>query len=165
MHLHTAFVFCISRKTDDELEAIMATQPWAPALTYGFRNTTPPYALEPEGWGWGTPESIYSENGFGFSHDKWLDKEFNEPSPNYRQLPETIDDPRWQKRWDAQTAWWQATIKLVLSEISPETHCYRIWYGQIEDEFEPGQAEQSWKDAILERYNYDTKIIAEFEAT
>jgi hypothetical protein len=167
MLLHTALVICREAKTDDQLKEIMSSQPWAPQMIHGFRNVTRPWDDLNE-WrqqcSYSLPDSIYVEGGLGMSGDKtWLDCWFDEPTPIFLSRPseDPINDPKWK----ALKVWWRATVELVLVWITTDCHCYRIYYGQIEDEYEPGEPEQAWEKLILANYNYDPEVVAEFAAT
>lgn len=166
MLLHTALIICREAKTDDQLKEIMSSQPWAPHMIHGFRNATRPWD-DADQWrqqcSYSVPDSVYGEGGLGMSsHDKtWLDSWFDEPTPIF--LTKLPDDPINHPRWRVQEAWWRATVELVLVSLSNDCHCYRIYYGQIEDEHEPGEPEQAWKNLILANYDYDPEVVAEFE--
>jgi hypothetical protein len=40
MFIRNALIFCKDQKTDDQLKAILATHPWAPALLHGFYKSS-----------------------------------------------------------------------------------------------------------------------------
>jgi hypothetical protein len=62
-----------------------------------------------------------------------------------------------------QKALWKATVNLLLNDI-PQDYCsHVVQYGEIEDEFD--NAEEAWKKTLLAHYDYDPKVIAEFEST
>jgi hypothetical protein len=177
MFLHTALIICREAQTEDQLKEIMATQPWAGACIHGFRNVTSHWE-DLDQWrqrcSYGSeclPDSIYIDGGFGPTHCTWLDCWFHDPDPLWLpKLPYSpVSDSQWETRWKARSAaedaWWQATVALVLVELSNDCHCYSIYYGQIEDEYEPGAPERAWKELILANCNYDPKVVAEFEAT
>jgi hypothetical protein len=154
MLLHTALIFCLEANTDDQLKQIMATQPWAPSMIHGFRNDARAgLRLGEWRWRYSQPDSIYAEGGFGFVGAEWLDCEFHEPVPRLMLSPardDLIDDPNWKLRKTAEDAWWRAIVELVLTQIRDDCHCYRIYYGQIEDEFDPGEPERAWKELICD---------------
>jgi hypothetical protein len=161
MYLKTAFIFCKEPKTDVELKAIMATHPWAPTMTYGFyklRSST--WADERNTWSCASSaDSIYVDTGYGFGSEKWIAESFDEP---FLMFTERED---WGERCRLQRAWWKAVTELLLNNLPESYHSHTIRYGELEDEFEPGAAEKAWKEMLLADYNYDPKIVAEFEPT
>jgi hypothetical protein len=162
MFLKTALILCEGPKTDAELKAIMATHPWAPALIHGFRSVHR-VAWEDEYYvsRHSPPGSIYLDVGYSFVGEKWLVKNFHEPFHHLMDLEWNA----FKERHELKEDWWKATAALLLSGIPVNYHSHVVYYGEIEDEFEPGQAEEAWKQAILENYDYDPKVIAEFEST
>jgi len=159
MLLQTALIICREAKTDDQLKEIMSGHPFP---VHGFRNVTRPWD-SPDQWRQqgSLPDSIYVEGGPGMRHENWLDRSLDAPTPFFLRTPP--DDPINHPKWKAEEAWWRATVELVLVEIDNDCHCYRIYYGEIEDEFEPGEPERAWKELIIANYDYDSKVVAEFE--
>ena len=165
MFLNTALIFCREPKTDDQLKAIMHKHPWAGNI-YGFYNFTIP-GLAVGGWKFvygdtsTPPDSVFIEEGVGVGR-QWLDQEFDQPFAAPR-LPDNLEDPCWQKYMIAKEDWWIATIRLGTRWMPDDYHCYRVLYGQLEDEFHLDEAAKDWKDLILDWFDYEPKVVAMFE--
>jgi hypothetical protein len=155
MFLKTAFIFSKEPKTDAALSAVMATHPWAPAMIHGLR-TIRSNTKENEVWDRPPPDSVYVDDGYGVSREKWLVENFHTPDCFLR-----LGFDEQCRR--LEVCWWKATIDLLLHSIPPDYHVHVVFYGELEDEFEPGAADKAWKRAILEAYDYDPEIVAEFE--
>jgi len=160
MFLKTALILCEEPKTDAELKTIMATHPWAPALIHGFRR------VRCVTWGddhyrislYSPPDSIYLDIGCGITGEKWIAESFHKPFC-------CLKDFSIEEHLELEENWWRASAALLLRGIPENYQSHVVYYGEIEDEFEPGVAEEAWKQAILENYDYDPKVIAEFEST
>jgi hypothetical protein len=162
MFLNTAYIFCAQPKTDDELRAIMETRNGFPS--YGFRKVDTFW--DPNEWkefreDRDVPADIYLDIGFDVVRSHWISKYTVFPAV-LLPMPAELLDFSVVLREDEE--WWALTAKLVINRIPPSYLLYEFEYGEIEDEYEPGQAEEAWKDLILANYNYDPKIVAEFEA-
>lgn len=165
MFLRTAILFTDELKTDAELKAIMATHPWAPAMTHGFRRVRDE-TWEDENflWSHSRPDAIYVDASYGFGDDnKWLVASFHQPSCHLLYLGR--DEKDFTEYAELEKAWWRAAAGLLLHCIPEACHAHVVQYGEIVDEFEPGVAAKAWKETVLENCNYDPKVIAEFEST
>jgi hypothetical protein len=160
MLLHNAFIFCETPKTEDELREIMKSHPWAghgpeTSMIHGF-YLSPNYDDGPGAWkhSWySAPDSIYVDVGFAYSDSKWIDCWRCFPSPNC--LGAKLDD------FDQQTRWWERTAHMIAQHIPDEYHWYRVYYGQIEDEFEPGEPEKAWQELARDNGIYEPLIAAD----
>jgi hypothetical protein len=98
--------------------------------------------------------------GYGFRDETWLDSNFDVPNPHLLGEPpsDPINDPHWKLR----ELWWQTTIKLVLNWIDDDRHCHRLYYGEIEHEFEPEACKRNWRSILYDIVN-DSESVAEIE--
>jgi hypothetical protein len=103
MFLQTALIFCKEPKTDAALNAIMATHPWAPALIYGHRVRRRSIWEEEMQWQ-SLPDSIYIDEGYSISDEKWIVENFHAPSCFLPSLELADLDKQCQR----QKVWWRA---------------------------------------------------------
>jgi hypothetical protein len=159
MYIKRALIFSRVQKTDDELKAIMATHPWAGTLMHGFYKSREgkwdPYFFQAH------TDAIWIDEGitaFCRSNNEWIDEEVHSPAPLFWHV---LDRP-WEERRDIwrnlEKAWWSATTALVLHSIPKGYPAYVVYYGEIEDEFD--NAEEVWRESILEHFDYSDEVKA-----
>jgi hypothetical protein len=136
MFIKMALILNKDQKTDDELKAIMATHPWAPALLHGFYKT---FGGTWEEYGdRGFYDAIWIDGGIaGFDHnDKWLIENFHAPNLLCRPLSDDPFGPYERRKDKLRKAWWDANVALICHQIPRDYQTYAVYYGEIEDDFE-----------------------------
>jgi hypothetical protein len=163
MILETAPIFTRNWKTDDQLKGYLATHPWVGSI-HGFHNATPPWLFHD----WRnfihayTGDSVFVDGGIGMRGNSWIDRCMETMALDPGLICLACRD---KHEFAAEEAWWRATVRLVVARI-PDSFCfYRVYYGHVEDEAGPKEADEAWKRLLCEAYNYNPNIVALFEPT
>jgi hypothetical protein len=170
MDIKQALILCKDQKTDDELKAIMATHPWSGAIMHGFyKSLDEKWEPDLEYWH-GTPDAIWVDGGItGPVGVKWIVENYHVPNLFYcRPLPDDPFGPYGRRKDELEQAWWKANVALIFHQIPDEYHAYRVYYGEIEDDYDhdgshgghAAVAEEAWRECLLHHFNYSPEVKA-----
>jgi hypothetical protein len=173
MFIKRALICAKDRKTDDELKAIMATHPWAPVRVHGF------YKEFDGTWaqcaarcvGGSTYDAIWCDAGVTcFGDERWTVDGFHTPGlVLWPSKPFSEEGDDYGRRMDLLgKRWWSATVELIFHQIPDGYHVCRVYYGEIEDEYDydGGRggdvvvAEEAWRESLLAYFDYSPKVKA-----
>jgi hypothetical protein len=161
MRIQRALILCKDQKTDDELKAIMATHPWAPALIHGFYKSFGEIWDECYGAHSGF-DAIWIDAGLTlFDPDrKWIVENFHSPGGALELFQPSTDLLGEYERHKCrlQYEWWEAIVRLITHQIPANYWAYGVYYGEIEDDFD--NAEQAWRDSFLGHFDYSPEAQA-----
>jgi hypothetical protein len=169
MQIKRALVFCKDQKTDAELKAIMAEHPWSGGgPMHGFYKASEE-EWEPDGYLIPRPDGVWVDEGVNAygTGEKWVVENFH--APGHPRSALRLESGRyWHLISTLEKEWWRVTTELILRQIPSSYHAYTIYYGEIEDEYDPwgdrggdaAVAEQAWHEGIGKRFDYAPEVMA-----